>query len=89
VIDDCEGLTAIYAAGFVLLEVPCDVGVAVTHPENSDTAHAFGVVGPPKALRVFDGSVLGGMVRPRTGWYSQMETAWLPIEPLRSGRYKK
>lgn len=92
VVDDCEGLTAAHAAALVLLEVPFDVWVAITHPENSGTAHAYirlrrvGFKGATDTS-VFDPSVLGGMQRPREGWYDQPETKLVQIGPMRTGRY--
>lgn len=86
-VDDCEGLSAIYAAGLILLEVPFAVWVTVTQPLDKDEAHAFNLLGPPTALRVFDGSVLGRMPQPRRGWYSQDENARIVVPTLASGRY--
>ncbi len=87
IIDDCEGLSAIYGAGFILDETPCDVWVGITHPNGTDQAHAFNVLGHRGKLKVFDGSVIGGMRRPRLGWYGQAEMDKVLIEPLASGRY--
>lgn len=87
VIDDCEGLSAIYGAAFVLDRTPCEVFMGITHPEDTGTAHAYVILGSGGKLRVFDPSVVGKMKQPRRGWYGQRNWAKVLVEPLSSGRY--
>lgn len=90
--DDCEGLTAAHLAALVLVEVEFELWAAITHPristtEQAGTAHAYIRLGPKHNTKVFDPSVLHTMRAPREGWYDQVETKMVRIEPLSSGVY--